>query len=125
MPLVKKRFTLADGATSSQILQGTTYEYLDPGKRVVVAAACDDAGTGGSDGNTVTKMNFTMNNTELSSNTAVSALVTGQPFGWNNSSYVMNDTITAGNVRNRPVITFTNSSGATRTIDVAVGIFDV
>jgi len=45
MPLVKKRFTLANGATSEQVLQGTTYEYVDPGTRLVVAAAVDDAGT--------------------------------------------------------------------------------
>ena len=30
--------------------------------------------------------------------------------------------VTTGQVRNRPVITFTNTSGATRTIDVAVFI---
>ena len=39
MPLVKKNITLAAGATSDQILQGTTYEYVDPGTRLVVAAA--------------------------------------------------------------------------------------
>ena len=38
MPLVKKRITVAGGATSAQILQGTTYEYVDPGTRIVVAA---------------------------------------------------------------------------------------
>ena len=31
MPLVKKRLTIAAGATSEQVLQGTTYEYVDPG----------------------------------------------------------------------------------------------
>ena len=45
MPLVKKRITVADGATSSQILAGTTYEYVGPGTRLVVAAAADAAGT--------------------------------------------------------------------------------
>jgi hypothetical protein len=34
----------------------------------------------------------------------------------------MNDMVTTGQVRNRPVITFTNGTGATRTIDVAVFI---
>ncbi len=118
MPLVKQRFTLANGATSSQILQGTTYEYVDPGTRLVVAAAVDTAGT---TTGTDTTMNFTVNNAEFSNGASVSAAVTGEPFGWN-GNYVMNDMVTTGQVRNRPVITFTNTSGATRTIDVAVFI---
>jgi hypothetical protein len=118
MPLVKKRFTLANGATSDQILQGTTYEYVDPGTRLVVAAAVDDAGT---TTGTETVMNFSVNNAEFANNASVSALVTGEPFGWN-GNYVMNDMVTTGQVRNRPVITFTNTSGATRTVDVAVFI---
>ena len=32
----------------------------------------------------------------------------------------MNDTIVTGAIRNRPVITFTNNTSATRTVDVAV-----
>jgi hypothetical protein len=118
MPLVKQRFTLANGATSSQILQGTTYEYVDPGTRLVVAAAVDTAGT---TTGTDTTMDFTVNNAEFAKNASVSASVTGEPFGWN-GNYVMNDMVTTGQVRNRPVITFTNTSGATRTIDVAVFI---
>ena len=118
MPLVKQRFTLANGATSSQILQGTTYEYVDPGTRLVVAAAVDTAGT---DTGTDTTMDFTVNNAEFAKNASVSALVTGEPFGWQ-GNYAMNDMVTTGQVRNRPVITFTNTSGGTRTIDVAVFI---
>ena len=45
MPLVKKKLSIASGATSDQVLQGTTYEYLDPGTRIVVSAAVDTAGT--------------------------------------------------------------------------------
>ena len=37
MPLVKKKVSVAAGATSDQILAGTTYEYVDPGTRIVVA----------------------------------------------------------------------------------------
>ncbi len=118
MPLVKKRFTLANGATSEQVLQGTTYEYVDPNTRLVVAAAVDTAGT---DTGTDTTMNFTVNNAEFANGASVSALVTGEPFGWN-GNYTMNDMITTGQVRNRPVITFTNTTGGTRTIDVAVFI---
>lgn len=118
MPLVKKRFTLANGATSDQVLQGTTFEYVDSGTRLVVAAAVDTAGT---TTGTDTVMNFSVNNAEFANDASVSALTTGEPFGWN-GNYVMNDMITTGQVRNRPVITFTNTTGATRTIDVAVFI---
>ena len=34
MPLVKKRLSIAAGATSDQVLAGTTYEYVDPGTRI-------------------------------------------------------------------------------------------
>ena len=117
MPLVKKKISVAAGATSDQILAGTTYEYVDPGTRIVVAAAVDTAGTPTAD----TTMDFTVNNAEFSKNASVSALVTGEPFGWN-GNYAMNDMVTTGQVRNRPVITFTNNTAATRTIDVAVFI---
>ena len=118
MPLVKRKIAVASGATSDQILQGTTYEYVDPGTRIVVAAAVDTAGTATAD----TLMNFTVNNAEFSRDASVSAIVTGEAFGWNNTGYVMNDMVTTGQVRNRPVITFTNNTAATRTIDVSIFI---
>ena len=118
MPLVKKKLSIAAGATSDQVLAGTTYEYVDPGTRIVVASAVDTAGTATAD----TTMDFTVNNAEFSKNASVSALVTGQPFGWNNTGYVMNDMVCTGQVRNRPVITFTNNTASTRTVDVAVFI---
>ena len=118
MPLVKKKLSVAAGATSDQVLAGTTYEYVDPGTRIVVAAAVDTAGTASAD----TTMDFTVNNAEFAKDASVSTLVTGQPFGWNNTGYVLNDMVTTGQVRNRPVITFTNGTAATRTIDVAVFI---
>jgi hypothetical protein len=114
MPLVKKKLSVA---ASDQVLSGTTYEYVDPGTRIVVAAAVDTAGTATAD----TTMDFTVNNAEFAKNASVSTLVTGEPFGWN-GNYVMNNMVTTGQVRNRPVITFTNGTAATRTIDVAVFI---
>ena len=122
MPLVKQRFTLANGSTSSNILANTNYEFISNSVPVIIAAAVDDAGTGGTDGETVTKMNATINNTELTSNGAVSALVSGEPFGYNNSGYQMNNFVTSGGVRNRLNVQFTNNSGATRTISVAIFI---
>ena len=72
MPLVKKKISIAAGATSDQVLAGTTYEYVDGGTRIVVAAAVDTAGTPSAD----TTMDFTVNNAEFSKNASVSALVT-------------------------------------------------
>ena len=117
MPLVKKRLSLAAGATSDQVLAGTTYEYVDPGTRIVVAAAVDTAGTA----TAATTMDITVNNAEFSKNATVSALVTGEPFGWN-GNYIMNDMVTVGQVRNRPIVTFTNNTSAQRVIDVAIFI---
>ena len=118
MPLVKKRLSIAAGATSDQVLSGTTYEYVDPGTRIVVAAAVDTAGTATAD----TTMDFTVNNAEFAKDASVSTLVTGQPFGWNNTGYVLNDMVTTGQVRNRPIIQFKNGTSGTRTVDVAVFI---
>lgn len=116
MPLVKKRLTIAAGATSEQVLQGTTYEYVDPGTQLIVAAA-DNSGTYSGD----VAMNFTVNNAEFAKDAIVSEGVSGEAFGWR-GGYVLNDMITTGQVRNRPVITFTNSDSAEATIDVAVFI---
>ena len=118
MPIVKKKVSIAAGATSDQILAGTTYEYVDQGTRLVVAAAVDTAGTAAAD----TTMDFTVNNAEFAKNASVSTLVTGQPFGWNNTGYVMSDMVTTGAVRNRPVVTFTNNTAATKQVDVAIFI---
>ena len=112
MPLVKKQITVANGATSEQILAGSTYEYVGPGTRLIVAAGADAAGA---------TMNFNVNNAEFSRDAEVSPLVTGEAFGWK-GNYVMNDMVTTAAERNRPIITFTNNSGASRTIDVAVFI---
>ena len=117
MPIIKKKLSITAGATSDNVFANTTYQTVDAGTRIVVAAAVDTAGTATAD----TTMDFTVNNAEFSKNASVSALVTGEPFGWN-GNYVMNDMVTTGSVRNRPVITFTNGTAATRTVDVAVFI---
>tara|TARA_R110000772_G_scaffold266387_1_gene388818 strand:+ start:1281 stop:1640 length:360 start_codon:yes stop_codon:yes gene_type:complete len=117
MPLVKRRISLAAGATSDQVLTGTTYEYVDPGTKIVVAAASSVAGASGAD----ITMDFNVNNAEFSRNASVSELVAGEPFGWT-GNYVMNDMVTQGAVRNRPVITFTNSTASTLEVQVAVFI---
>ena len=66
-------------------------------------------------------MNFTVNNAEFAKDAIVSEGVTGEAFGWR-GGYVLNDMITTGQVRNRPVITFTNNDSNAATIDVAVFI---
>lgn len=118
MPLVKKKISIAAGAVSDQVLSGTTYEYVDPGTRIVIAAAVSAAGAAGAD----TTMDFTVNNAEFAKDASVSTLVSGQPFGWNNTGYVMNDMVTTGQVRNRPVVTFKNGTSGTLTVDVAIFI---
>lgn len=117
MPLVKKNLTIAAGATSDQILAGTTYEYVDPNTRIVLAAA---ESTGTYSGNVVS--NFTVNNTEFAKDAAVSEKVSGEAFGWNNTGYVLNDMVTTGQIRNRPIITFTNNDASSVTVEVAVFI---
>ena len=122
MPLVKKELSLAAGATSEQILAGTTYEYLGPNTQVVVAAGAGD-GAGGiaADDPTGVIMNFQVNNAEFTRDGAVSPLVSGEAFGYR-GGYVMNDMVTTAIERNRPIITFTNNAGATRNVQVAVFI---
>jgi hypothetical protein len=123
MPLVKKILDVAAGATSEQILAGTTYEYVGPNTRLVVAAGVQ--GQGGTPltiaDDPETTMNFNVNNAEFARDTAVSTLVDGEPFGWK-GNYVMNDMVTTAVDRNRPIITFTNNSAAGKRISVAVFI---
>jgi len=123
MPLVKKEITLAAGATSEQVLAGTTYEYVGPNTRLVVAAAADGATAGTIENLDFTDvvMNFNVNNAEFARDAAVSGHVTGEPFGWK-GNYVMNDMITTAQDRNRPILTFTNNGGTDRRVNVAVFI---
>ena len=117
MPLVKDVLSLTANSTSSAVLTGTTYEYLSNGVGIRVAAATNATTAAG--GPVV--MNFTMNNTELSKNAAVSKLQ-DEPFGVS-GNYVMNDTRTApDSVRNRPIITFTNNSSGTVLVEYAIFI---
>lgn len=122
MPLVKKHISLAAGATSDQILAGTTYEYVGPGTRLVVAAAAQDATGALAQGlDSGVNLNFNVNNAEFARDARVSLAGGGEPVGWK-GGYVMNDMVTTAAERNRPIITFTNTTGATREIDVAVFI---
>lgn len=125
MPLVSKIISVESGATSDQILQGTTYEYVGPNTRLIVAAACPTntnssaPSTAGINGNVT--LNFQVNNTTYSNQEAVQELVTGEPFGWK-GRYVMNDMVTTGNVRNRPIITLTNNTSGPLVLNVSVFI---
>lgn len=123
MPLVAKTLSIAAGATSDQILQGTTYEYVGPSTRIVIAAAApagtNDTAHATANGNVT--VNFQVNNTAFSSNEAVQDLVDGEPMGWK-GNYVLNDMVTTGQVRNRPIITFTNNTAGTLVIRSAVFI---
>ena len=117
MPLVKKRLTVNAGATSEQVLAATTYEYVNPNTSIIVAAQDSTSSY-----EAATNLNFNVNNTEFARDALVSEKVTGEAFGWNNTGYVMNSMVTTGPVRNRPIITFTNTGSSPATIDVAVFI---
>jgi hypothetical protein len=117
MPIIKKKLSIASGATSDNVFANTTYQTVDAGTRIVVAAAVDTAGTATAD----TTMDFNVNNAEFAKDASVSTLVTGEAFGWNDTGYVMNDMQTVGAV-NRPILTFTNGTAATRTVDVSIFI---
>ena len=115
MPLIKKKLSIAAGAVSDNVFANTTYQTVDLGTRLVIAAAVDTAGSATAD----TTMDFNVNNAEFASDASVSTLATGEPFGWNNTGYVMNDMETVGQV-NRPILTFKNGTAGTRVVDVAV-----
>ena len=117
MPIIKKKLSIAAGATSDNVFADTTYQTVDAGTRIVVAAAVDTAGTATAD----TTMDFNVNNAEFAKAASVSTLVTGEAFGWSNTGYIMNDMQTVGAV-NRPILTFTNGTAATRTVDVSIFI---
>ena len=117
MPLIKKKISIAAGATSDNVFANTTYQTVDAGTRIVVAAAVDTAGTATAD----TTMDFNVNNADFSSDASVSTLVTGEAFGWSNTGYIMNDMTTVGAV-NRPILTFTNGTAGTRLVEVAIFI---
>lgn len=123
MPLVKKEIVIAAGATSEQVLAGTTYEYVGPNTRLVVAANADESASDNVTNLDFTgvTMNFNVNNAEFARDAAVSGAMSGEPFGWK-GNYVLNDMITTAVDRNRPIITFTNTSNATRRVNVAVFI---
>lgn len=115
MPLIKKKLSIASGAVSDNVFANTTYQTVSSGTNLIIAAAVDTAGTPTSD----TTMDFNVNNAEFANDASVSTLVTGEPFGWNNTAYVLNNMTTQGDV-NRPILTFTNGTAATRTVDVAI-----
>jgi hypothetical protein len=125
MPLVSKVISVAAGATSKQILQGTTYEYVGPNTRLIVAAACphgtNDTAPSSDEQNGNVTLNFQVNNTTYSNNEAVQDMETGEPFGWK-GRYVMNDMVTTGQVRNRPIITLTNNTAGSLVLKVSVFI---
>jgi hypothetical protein len=119
MPLVQKTLTLAAGATSDNILANTNYEFVDGNVRLRVASAVDTAGTSAT---ADTFLNVSVNNAEYSKDVSVPALVSGQPFGVLNGSYINNDLLTTGSQRNRLLVRFTNDTSGTRTIRCGVFI---
>ena len=106
MPLLKKTETVAGGSTLSSILAGSPWEFLDPGWQLTFAAAASAGGL---------TCTFLMNNVELAKDVEVSQLVDGEPFGWR-GGYMLLDTATPNIQRNRPIITFTNTTSGDLTL---------
>lgn len=115
MPLIKRKIEIAAGAKSANVFANTTYQTVSAGTNLIVAAAVDTNGTATAD----TTMDFNVNNAEFCSDASLSALVSGEAFGWNNTGYVLNNMTTQGDV-NRPILTFTNGTAGTRQVEVAV-----
>jgi len=116
MPIVKKRISVGAGSTSTQVLQGTTYEYVTGGTQLIVAAADASSSYAGE-----VTMRFNINNTEFANDAVVSEKVSGEAFGFR-GGYVLNDTVTGPDVRYRPIVTFTNSGSSSRDVEVAIFI---
>lgn len=113
MPLVKKQISVAANATTPNILADTTYNYVNQGAQVRLAAAASDDGI---------VADFNMNNVELSNAVAVTKKVDGEAFSAFTGAYTLNDTVATAAGYNRPIITFTNTTAAAITLDYAVFI---
>lgn len=119
MPLVSKDVTVAAGATTSNLMTGTVYEYLDGNVGFRINAAAQDPTTALAENEeSEVVMNFSVNNADLTKDGAVNVLLDGtQVSPIDISDYTMNDTrTTPGTVRNQMIVTFTNNSSASRLV---------
>lgn len=119
MPLVSKDVTVAAGATTSNLMTGTVYEYLDGNVGFRINAAAQDPTTALAENQeSEVVMNFSVNNADLTKDGAVNVLLDGtQVSPIDISDYTMNDTrTTPGTVRNQMIVTFTNNSSASRLV---------
>ena len=119
MPLVSKDVTVAAGATTSNLMTGTVYEYLDGNVGFRINASAQDPTTALTEKDeSDVVMNFSVNNADLTKDGAVNVLLSGtQVSPIDISDYTMNDTrTTPGTVRNQMIVTFTNNSAASRLV---------
>jgi len=119
MPLVSKDVTVAAGATTTNLMTGTVYEYLDGNVGFRINAAAQDPTTALAENEeSEVVMNFSVNNADLTKDGAVNVLLDGtQVSPIDISDYTMNDTrTTPGTVRNQMIVTFTNNSSASRLV---------
>ena len=119
MPLVSKDVTVAAGATTTNLMTGTVYEYLDGNVGFRINAAAQDPTTALAENEeSEVVMNFSVNNADLTKDGAVNVLLDGtQVSPVDISDYTMNDTrTTPGTVRNQMIVTFTNNSSASRLV---------
>jgi len=122
MPVIGKPLTLAAGATSSNQFADTTYQTVSPNTRLVVSTGCQDS-TGALKNGTDPEVNYTfrVNAVDLATNVNVPIVTDGTVVSSQNTAYQMNSFVTTSPT-NRPFLTFTNSSAATRIITYFVNI---
>ena len=76
MPLVSKDVTVAAGATTSNLMTGTVYEYLDGNVGFRINAAAQDPTTALTEKDeSDVVMNFSVNNADLTKDGAVNVLL--------------------------------------------------
>ena len=122
MPALGRAVTLAAGNTSSNAFADTTYQTVSGNTRLVVSAGVQDS-TGALKAGTDPETNYTfrVNAVDLATNVNLPIITDGTALSSQNPSYQLNAfTTTQGT--NRPFLTFTNASAATRIVTFFVNI---
>jgi hypothetical protein len=122
MPALGKALTIAAGATSSNQFADTTYQTVSPGTRLVVSAGVQDS-TGALKNGTDPETNYTfrVNAVDLATSVNLPIVTDGTVVASQNTAYQLNAFTTTA-ATNRPFLTFTNSSAATRIVTYFVNI---
>ena len=111
MPVLANNLSLTAGSSSVNVFDNTNYQFINEGTELRVSAAVVGANDGVQGANV--NYRFTINNTEFADDAIVPALVTGEPFTDDATSYRTNSVIATGQARNRPLLVFRNQTAGT------------